>query len=219
MITKSTTKKTVVLRGAVREIDKDTKSFQFQPIYGDKVLAFASKRVLDELDHILKEGADQERLLVKGVGVYRYDELEYLMQVDDVSPLASLDVVAQLDELRHLKDGWGDGIQHPSGWGDGYGKAPRHDGLDWLAEIFAREYPYDLLLPRIYPTPEGGVQMEWRLGQYDISLEVDFDNRAGEWNWVDLNSQEEGESALNMDNADGWNWVADELRRFSGVED
>ena len=53
MITKSTTKKTVVLRGAVREINKDAKSFQFQPIYGDKVLAFASKRVLDELDHII----------------------------------------------------------------------------------------------------------------------------------------------------------------------
>lgn len=217
MIAKSRTEKIVVLRGSVREIDKGTKSFQLQPIYGNNVQVIASNRIFDDLDHVLNEGSDHARILVKGIGVYREDELEYLMQVDDISPLNPLDVTAQLDEFRHLKDGWGDGIQHPSGWGDGYGKAPSHDALDWLADIFAREYPDDLPLPRIYPTLEGGVQMEWRLGQYDINLEVDFNDRVGEWNWVDLNSQEEGESTLNMADTDGWKWVTDELRRFSGV--
>ncbi len=126
------------------------------------------------------------------------------------------DVMEQLDDLRRLKDGWADGIQNPSDWGGGYGKSPSHDGLDWLADIFAREYPDDLPLPRIYPTPEGGAQMEWRLGWYDISLEVDFEDRVGEWNWVDLNSRDEGENTLNMDDPDTLGWIADELRRFSG---
>ena len=61
--------------------------------------------------------------------------------------------------------------------------------------------------------------MEWTLGQYDISLEVDFENCSGEWNWVDLNSEDEGEKALNMDDTNDWKWVADELRRFVGGAD
>ena len=210
------TKKRVNLRGSVSEIDKSTSSFQLQPIHGDKVRVSASKETLDELNRVLKEGGDNARLLVKGVGVYRYNELEYLMQVDAISLIAPLDIAAQLDDLRNLKDGWADGVQHPRDWGNGYGKAPNHEGLDWLAGKFVREYPSDLPLPRAYPTPEGGVQLEWRLGRHDISLEVDIEGHGGEWNWVDLNSEEEGEKALDLDNGNDWKWAATELRRFSG---
>ena len=115
-----------------------------------------------------------------------------------------------------MQDGWADGIQHPSEWGSGYGKAPSHQGLDWLADRFVSEYPDDLPLPRAYPTPEGGVELEWRIGRYDISLEVDIEGHAGEWNWVDLNSGDEGEKALDMDAGKDWEWVADELRHLIG---
>ena len=64
------------------------------------------------------------RFRVKGMGVYRRGELEYLMQVDDISLLHPLDVPARLDEFRDMKDGWADGMQHPSDWGNGYGRAP-----------------------------------------------------------------------------------------------
>ncbi|MYC07384.1 MAG: hypothetical protein F4X57_09480 [Chloroflexi bacterium] len=210
------TKKRVNLRGSVSEIDKNASSFQLQPIHGDEVRVSASKGVLDELNRVLKEGGDNARLLVKGVGVYRYNELEYLMQVDAISLIAPLDIAAQLDALRNLKDGWADGVQHARDWGNGYGKAPSHEGLDWLAGKFVREYPSDLPLPRAYPTPEGGVQLEWRIGRHDISLEVAIESHCGEWNWVDLNSEEEGEKALDMDDGNDWKWAATELRRFSG---
>ena len=210
------TKKEVVLRGSVSEIDLNAGAFMFQPIYGDKVRAIASKTLLGKLPALVEGSADERRVLIEGIGVYRRDELEYLTQVDDFSLLHSLDVPARLDEFRDMKDGWADGIQHPSDWGSGYGKAPSHEGLDWLADKFTSEYPDDLPLPRAYPTPEGGIQMEWRLGRYDISLEVDFESRIGEWNWVDLNSEDEGENALNMDDRNDWQWVAVELRRFIG---
>ena len=125
-------------------------------------------------------------------------------------------VAAQLDDLRSLQDGWADGVQHPSDWGNGYGKAPSRHGLDWLAQALAHEYPNDLPIPRIYPTPEGGAQLEWRIGRYDVTLEVDLESRIGEWNWVDLTSPDEGEQALDLDSADGWEWVSTELRRFGG---
>lgn len=219
MIAKSRIRNSVLLRGSVRNFSKKSKSFNIQPIFGDRVQAFATSSILNALHSSLKEDPEQARFLFKGVGVFRSGELEYILQVDSVSRLHPLDVAAQLDDLRHLKDGWGDGIQHPSDWGNGYGKAPVHDELDWLAERFASEFPNDLPLPRIYPTPEGGVHMEWRLGRYDITLEVEFEQHTGEWNWVDLDSQQEGESALNMADTEDWTWLASELRRFSGVKD
>ena len=127
---------------------------------------------------------------------------------------ANLNITAQLDELRRLEDGWADGIHHPSGWGNGYGKAPSHDGLDWLVAKFAAEYPDDLPRPYIYPTPEGGIHVEWALGTIDISLEVDLGERTGDWNWVDLSDFDtEGEKALNMDDSKDWRWIAHELRQ------
>ena len=208
--------KKVALRGSVGEIEEGGTSFNFEPIHGGKVRAFASRRIIDELTHLLRDGGDHARLLIKGIGVYRNDELDYLMQVDTVSLIPPLDVPGQLDEFRDMRDGWADGMQHPSGWGSGYGKAPGHQGLDWLADRFVSEYPDDLPLPRAYPTPEGGVELEWRIGRYDISLEVDIEGHVGEWNWVDLNSEDEGEKALDMDAGNDWEWVADELRHFIG---
>ncbi len=208
------TNREVVFYGTVRDIDKGARSFQLQLIQGDRVQTYASKEILDEVDRALKEGGDNARLLFKGVGVYRHNELEYLMQVDSVSLIAPLDIAAQLDRLRNLKDGWADGMQHPRDWGKGYGKAPSHEGLDWLGDTLEREYPDDLPLPRIYPTPEGGVQMEWTLGGFVAVLEVNLDGREGEWLWFDIASEDEDEESLNLDDSDSWSWLAAEIRRL-----
>ena len=200
------TKKKVVLRGSVSEIDKGATSFQLQPIHGDKVRVSASKGTFDELDRVLKEGGDHARLLVKGVGVYRHNELEYLMQVDAISLIGPLDIVAQLDDLRNLK----------VGWYDGYGKAPSHEGLDWLAKKFVSEYPDDLPLPYAYPTPEGGVQMEWSIGVYDISLEVDFAEQTGDWHNLNLHKVEEADTrTLRLADSGDWDWLSAEIRRLT----
>ena len=136
------------------------------------------------------------------------------MQVDAVSLVVPLDVPAQLDELRKLKDGWADGIQHPSDWGSGYGKAPSHEGLDWIGDALEREYPDDLPFPRIYPTPEGGVQMEWTLGRFEAEIEVNLEDRVGEWLWIEVTSEEDGEAILNLDDSDSWAWLASKIRRL-----
>ena len=208
-------KREVVLYGTVSDIDKGARSFLLEPVYGVRVRASASEGILDEVGRALNEGGDNARLMVRGVGVYRYNELEFLTRVDTVSLVVPLDIAVQMEELRNLKDGWADGIQHPSDWGSGYGKAPSHDGLNWLGDKLEREYPDDLPLPRIYPTPEGGVQMEWMLGKIDINLEIDLGDHTGDWHWVDLNDfDKEGEKALNMGDSDSWAWLATEIRRL-----
>ena len=58
--------------------------------------------------------------------------------------LHPLDIPAQLDDFRHMQDGWL----------EGEGLAPSHDGLDWLTATFTQRYQTELPLPYIYPTPE-----------------------------------------------------------------
>ena len=130
--------------------------------------------------------------------------------------LHPLDVPARLDEFRALRDGWADGMQYAGDWGNGYGKAPSHAGLDWLAAAFTRHYPQDAPLPYTYPTPEGGVQMEWSVGNQDISLEIDLATRQGWWHRLDLSTTDAAEQDLTLDAA-AWQWLGTEIIRWAAV--
>ena len=126
-----------------------------------------------------------------------------------------LDVPTRLDKFRELKDGWADGMQYAGDWGNGYGKAPSPAGLDWLTAAFTRHYPADAPLPYTYPTPEGGVQMEWSLGVQDISLEVNLETGWAWWHRLDMSTDNDEEQVLNL-NSDGWIWLGAEIMRWSG---
>ena len=149
MVSYPRTEKKIVLRGSV--IETKPGCFVLKPVFGSEITAFASKWITDELSDLMNGAPDDARILVKGLGRFRRNELEYLKHVDEVKPLHPLDVPARLDELRDMKDGWADGMQHASDWGSGYGKAPSHGGLDWLADKFTSEYPDDLPLPSRIP--------------------------------------------------------------------
>ncbi len=206
------TKKEVVLRGSV--IETKTGCFVLKPVFGSEITVFASKCVEDELSELLNGAPDDARILVKGIGVYRHNELEYLMQVDYISLLHPRDVPARLDEFRDMKDGWADGMQRASDWGSGYGKAPSHEGLDWLADKFTSEYPNDLPLPYTYPTPEGGIQMEWSIGAFEAEIEIDLNDHAGDWFWFERTSEDEGQRFLNLDDSDSWAGLAADIRNL-----
>ncbi len=119
-----------------------------------------------------------------------------------IAALDPLDVPARLNEFRGMKDGWlnGDGL------------APHHAGLEWLANAFASLYPANGQLPYIYPTPEGGVQLEWSLGPNEISLEIDLTNHTGEWHCLDLTTDASEARNLDMNNSNAWNWLANQIQ-------
>lgn len=106
----------------------------------------------------------------------------------------SLEVTLQLEELRKLEDGWldGEGIAMPAA------------GLDRLAAGFEKYYPEELPLPRIYPTPTGGAQLEWTLGSNEVSVEVDLVTGAGEWHRVDISSGRDEMDSLDLTTSPGW---------------
>ena len=116
-----------------------------------------------------------------------------------------LDVLARLDEFRTLKDGWL----------EGGGRAPDHAGLGWLSASFERHYPKDIPLPHTYPTPEGGVEMEWSLGSQAISLEIDFRNHMGYWHDMNMTTSSDQDKDVDLDDARVWTWLAGEIRRYA----
>jgi hypothetical protein len=114
-------------------------------------------------------------------------------------------VQPQLEKLKTLKDGWY----------DGKGLAPSAEDLDWLAESFNEHYTDTLALPYVYPVVEGGVRFEWTFGPNDISLDIDLQNRAGEWHVLDLETDHEETRQLKLDTKDGWTWMVERLQILS----
>ena len=205
------------LLGHIPEADQAKMTFQLERIYGGRVTIPIHERHHDTVLEAFRGYRDGAKVLVRGKGrANGSDRLRELESVERVSLLDPLDVTAQLDDLRNLRDGWADGTQTAGDWGNGYGKAPNHEALDWLDAKFAEEYPDGLPRPYIYPTPEGGVQMEWSIGSYEAEIEVHLLDHTAEWFWADTESDDEGDCVLNMDDAKSWKWIVTELRRLSG---
>lgn len=55
----------------------------------------------------------------------------------------------------------------PAGWYNGEGKTYESASLEWLASTFAAYYPGDLLMPRLYPIPDGGISLEWMSATFE----------------------------------------------------
>lgn len=101
------------------------------------------------------------------------------------------------------------------GWYDGEGVAPCTEGLDWFAAIFTRYYPDDIPLPYTYPTPEGGIEMEWSIGGHSVVFDVDLSTHQGEYLEFDDKSDVENTRTLDLDSVDSWTWITDSIRQLA----
>lgn len=120
-------------------------------------------------------------------------------------PADPLDVPSRLREFRAMEDGWY----------DGEGVAPRTEGLDWFATEFTRHYPDDIPLPYTYPTPKGGIEMEWSIGDQSVILEVDLSTHQGDYLWFDDKSDVENTRILDLDSVDSWRWITNSIRQLA----
>ena len=199
----------MILRGTIPEIDQDKMTFELQPIYGNKVGAPISEQFYDIIFKTFNGYQDTARVLLQGIGIYdRKNIPAKLESVESITPLHPLDIPSQLDDFRHMQDGWL----------EGEGIAPSHDGLDWLTATFTQLYQTELPLPYIYPTPEGGVLAEWSLQSNDASLEIDLEHHTAEWHLLDMDTDQGEMCDLNLDEDATWDWIADRLRKLSGEQ-
>lgn len=196
----------VVVRGAIPEVDQDDMTFELLLIDGRKVPAPVAAQHLETILEAFQAYKAGSRVLVQGIGrLNRNEKLIGFDSIEHVSVLDPLDVPARLDELRLLQDGWL----------DGQGSAPRPDGLDWLSDEFTQGYPEDLPLPFVYPTPEGGIRLEWSLGPNEVTLDIDLMTHIASLHTLNLNSDEELEETLRLNEPAEWDRLVEQIRHVA----
>ena len=146
---------------------------------------------------------------MQDIGRYdRQNHLSGLESTEQITPLDPLDVPTRLGELHSMQDGWLDDAS----------KAPSMVGLDWLASSFEHLFPDDLPRPHTFPTPEGGIEMEWSLDPYSIILEIDLDTHKGSWLRFTRRTNGEDERELDLNDNDDWEWIVAEILNAAGIE-
>ncbi len=195
------------IRVRISEVDKRKNSFQMELSDGTRfpgVLSELYQAAILEAFGNYKSGHD-EYLLVQGiVRKDRDDHLKSIESIDHVTPLEPLDIVLRLDELTKLSDGWL----------DGKGRAADKEKLDWLGNAFDSYFAADLPLPYLYPTAEGGIQAEWSLNDWEVSLEIDLDKQMGEYQALNVSEGKASELTFSLDNHEGWSKLNAALKQL-----
>jgi len=199
----------VQLRGTVPEVDQSARTFHIQLIDGTKVKAPLEEQYHDTILEAMNGYRNKQRILIQGIGRFGRDQkLVHIDSIEHVTLLDPLDVPSRLEELGLLEEGWL----------DGEGRELDKKGIRWFSDTFEMFFPDDLPLPYIYPTADGNIQLEWTLGNYELSLEVDLINHRGEWQAVNVETDEEEYYELHLDKLEEWKKMCFSIRNFMGKE-
>ena len=196
----------VILRGLIPEADQEKMKFEIRLIDGSKIVAPIAVEYMETVLKAFQGYKENLKVLLKGIGKFnRYEKLISIESVEHISILDSLDVPARIDELRLLKNGWLDG---------GNGVSLNKGDLDWFSDTFEKYFDNDLLLPYIYPVSEGGLLLEWSIGEHDISLELLFPERTSQWHNYNLKTDEEETKSFDLESRDDWEEIIKQLKKY-----
>ena len=106
------------------------------------------------------------------------------------------DVKTRLDDLAKLSAGWLDGKSEPLD----------PAALHVLAQDFDTYFDPDLPLPYLYPTAEGGIQAEWTLRDWEVSLKIQLPARAAQYQALHLPTDQVDEQTLSLVQGQG-EWI------------
>ncbi len=119
---------------------------------------------------VLEPKGEGPPVRLSGLGVFdtdqrliRFDSIHDVSVLEDADELARLD--HRFDELAAL----------PAGWLDGEGVPLDAVVLDRPRRILAELLNFDVPRPRVFPTPDGGVQAEWTVAGDEISVTFEPD--------------------------------------------
>ncbi|OGS94607.1 MAG: hypothetical protein A3H31_12825 [Gallionellales bacterium RIFCSPLOWO2_02_FULL_57_47] len=183
------------LLGLICEADQARMSFELELKDGTKLTAPINSQHLDTVLEAFSGYRKGARVQLQGVvKKNRQDQLKSIESVEHVSPLDPLDVAARMEELAELQDGWLDGKGH----------APEQSALTWLARTFETNFNPDLPLPYLYPTAEGGVQAEWTIANWEVTLDIDLHNKTAEYQALHLETKKCSERTLNLSQQTDW---------------
>ena len=193
------------IRGYVPEMNRETQTCQIALCHEDNKITISYDRYESEVLAAFTAYRDKRLAVqISGTGVFsvRDNRLQRMKSINTILVLEPLDVSVQVDKLKMLKDGWL----------DGEGKAPLHEGLDWFVYAFDTHFGDSLPLPYIYPTYEGGIQLEWSHGSWELSLEIDLTFHTGYWHALDTENSQVDEKDLNLNEEEYWSFLTQQIQ-------
>ena len=196
----------VRLRGYVPEVDQEKRTFHLHLMSGSRIPGPMPEQHFESIMEAFIGYSEGTKILVDGIG--RWSRQKRLVGIEDIQQIAvldPLDVASSLAEFRQLANGWL----------DGEGLALDRPGLDWFEAEFETNYPDDLPLPHLCPTPDGGIHAEWSFPPHELGLEIDLVSRKADWYRVDMASDTDCTRELNLSEEQGWKWLIEQVRAAS----
>jgi len=190
LVTSSTYEQEVELVGKVVEADVKKHTFQIETDEGI-VQSVLPEKLEGE---VLAAFKDYQRLDVSLRAVAIFDRQDRIQRINEILELTSFESVrpftTRLVELTELQAGWLDGEGQPV-------SQQAQASADVLRQLLEQ---YEVPVPFLYPTPEGGLQAEWSTldaktgagGEITATLEPDGSIL---WVWIGPDVEEEVEMA------------------------
>lgn len=116
-------------------------------------------------------------------------------------------LIIPFEELAELKQGWF----------NGKGQAFQENELKWFGEKFYNSYDPKLPLPRLYPTPNCTIQAEWSTEIYEVSLEINLNEKTSEYQSVNVITTDSDDITLNLQDDNDWKILNSKLKVIYGI--
>jgi len=196
----------VLLRGVIPEADQAKMTFELQIVDGSKINAPISVEYMNTVLEAFQGYKQNTKVVLRGIGKFnRYEKLLSIEAIEHINILDALDVPSRIEELRSLGNGWLDGEN---------GIALSDNDLTWFSDAFELNFDNDLMLPYLFPTPEGGLLLEWTINEHDLSLEVFLVKHSAQWHDYNMTTEEEEERVLDLNKSSDWLWISKKIRNY-----
>jgi len=151
--------------GTVTRMDKSSMTAILELDAGGSVACLYEDEHFDVIHAALTPGEGGPKLRISGIAVHDHNR-----RPERITSIASIERASRaderLDEITALVDGWmGEGIDAP---------APTAEAVEAARSLAHRLEPFDLHL-RLYPSTEGGVSLQWKSGEWLVSVDVGND--------------------------------------------
>lgn len=193
-------------KGKISAADQSDKIFELELSNGSKLKAPLEQQHLHTILDAFVKYQTGCTLAVQGIiKRERSGRPKSFESVEHINQLDPLDVETRLEDLAALK----------AGWLNGKGAPLDPTGLRALAKQFDKNFDAELPLPHLYPTAEGGVQAEWSIGEWEVSLEIDLKSQIATYQALYLPTGECQDHVLELtENSSDWATLNESIRNL-----